>query len=106
MNKTTVTRPFQDVTTELQINLGFWETDHPPLPLVNIITSLFGQKPSWSDVIYISDKGASFDERDSWESDHPPLPLVNIITYFPLRANCWLREGVGGQFPRNLIDPT
>ena len=64
MNKTTVTRPFQDVTTELQISLGFWETDHPP------------------------------------------LPLVNIITYFPLWANSWLREGVGGQFPRNLIDPT
>ena len=64
MNKTTVTRPFQDVTTELQINLGFWETDHPP------------------------------------------LPLVNIITYFPLWANSWLKGGVGGQFPRNLIDPT
>ena len=36
------------------------------------------------------------------ETDHPPLPWVNIITYFPLGANCWLREGVGGQFPRNL----
>ena len=36
------------------------------------------------------------------ETDHPPLSWVNIITYFPLGANCWLREGVGGQFPRNL----
>ena len=28
--------------------------------------------------------------------------LVNINTYFSLRAKCWLREGVGGQFPRNV----
>ena len=30
------------------------------------------------------------------------LPLPNINTYFPLRAKCWLRGGVGGQFPRNV----
>ena len=28
--------------------------------------------------------------------------LVNINTYFSLRAKCWLRGGVGGQFPRNV----
>ena len=28
--------------------------------------------------------------------------LVNINTYFSLRAKCRLREGVGGQFPRNV----
>ena len=36
------------------------------------------------------------------ETAHLPLPEVNIITYFPLRANCWLKGGVGGQFPRKL----
>ena len=33
---------------------------------------------------------------------HLPLPLANINTYFSLRAKCWLRGGVGEQFPRNL----
>ena len=28
--------------------------------------------------------------------------LVNINTYFSLRAKCWLRGGVGGQFPGNV----
>ena len=37
-----------------------------------------------------------------WEFAHLPLPKGNIITYFSLRAKCWLRGGVGGQFPRNL----
>ena len=36
----------------------------------------------------------------------PTPPLVNINTYFSLRAKCWAREGVGGQFSRNLkVDP-
>ena len=39
---------------------------------------------------------------DFWETAHLPLPYANIITYFSLRAKCWLRGGVGGQFPRNL----
>ena len=30
------------------------------------------------------------------------LMLVNINTYFSLRAKCWLRGGVGGQFPGNV----
>ena len=25
--------------------------------------------------------------------------LSNINTYFSLRAKCWIREGIGGQFP-------
>ena len=37
-----------------------------------------------------------------WETAHLPLPLANIITYFLLRAKCWLRRGVGDQFPGNL----
>ena len=40
---------------------------------------------------------------DSGETAHPPLPYANIYTYFSLRAKCWLRGGVGGQFPRNFI---
>ena len=32
----------------------------------------------------------------------PTLLLANINTYFPLRAKCWLRGGVGGHFPSNL----
>ena len=35
-----------------------------------------------------------------WETAHLPLPYAIIITYFSLRAKCWLREGVGGQFPQ------
>ena len=39
---------------------------------------------------------------DIFSSYHLPLPWANIIAYFSLRAKCWLRGGVGGQFPRNL----
>ena len=35
-----------------------------------------------------------------WETAHLPLPYANINTYFSLRANYWLRGGVGGQFPK------
>ena len=35
------------------------------------------------------------------ETAHLPLPLT--LTSFILRAKCWLRGGVGGQFPRNVI---
>ena len=35
-----------------------------------------------------------------WETAHLPLPYAIIITYFSLRAKCWLRGGVGGQFPK------
>ena len=38
----------------------------------------------------------------SLETAHLPLPYVNINTYFSLRAKCWIRGGVGGQFPRTL----
>ena len=37
-----------------------------------------------------------------WETAHSPLPYASINTYFSLRAKCRLREGVGGQFPRNV----
>ena len=37
-----------------------------------------------------------------WEIAHLPLAEANINTYFLLRAKCWLRGGVGGQFPRNV----
>ena len=37
-----------------------------------------------------------------WETAHLPLPQTNINTYFSLRAKCWCRGGVGGQFPRNV----
>ena len=35
-----------------------------------------------------------------WETAHLPLPQVNINTYFSLWEKCWVRGGVGGQFPR------
>ena len=35
-----------------------------------------------------------------WETAHLPLPYAIIIAYFSLRAKCWLRGGVGGQFPQ------
>ena len=38
-----------------------------------------------------------------WKTAHLPLPQANIYTYFSLRANCWLRGGVGGQFPRPFL---
>ena len=37
-----------------------------------------------------------------WETAHLPLSKANIDTYLSLRAKCWLRGGVGGQFPRNV----
>ena len=37
-----------------------------------------------------------------WETVHLPLPQANIKTYFSLRAQCWLRRGIAGQFPRYL----
>ena len=36
------------------------------------------------------------------ETAHRPLPCTNINTKFLLRAKCWLRGGVGGQFLRNV----
>ena len=37
-----------------------------------------------------------------WETVHLPLPQANIKSHFSLRAKCWLRRGVAGQFPGNL----
>ena len=37
-----------------------------------------------------------------WETVHLPLPQANIKTHFSLRAKCWLRRGIAGQFPRYL----
>ena len=37
-----------------------------------------------------------------WEIVHLPLPQAYIKTHFSLRAKCWLRRRVAGQFPRNL----
>ena len=50
---------------------------------------------------YQRQKKGSF--YDSGETDYLTLPYANIYTYFSLRAKCWLRGGVGGQFPRNFI---
>ena len=34
--------------------------------------------------------------------DYPPTPpKANININFSLRVKCWVRGGVGGQFPRN-----
>ena len=53
---------------------------------------------------YLLPKGTvtKFKQCDHYTSAHLPLPLVNINTYFSLRAKCWLRGGVGGQFPINV----
>ena len=37
-----------------------------------------------------------------WEIAHLLFPYSNVNTYFSRRAKCWLKGGVGGQFPRNL----
>ena len=37
-----------------------------------------------------------------WETAHLLLPEANINAYFSLKAKFWLREGVGGQFPRSV----
>ena len=37
-----------------------------------------------------------------WKPAHLPLPYANIKTEFSFRAKCWLRGGLGGQFPRDL----
>ena len=37
-----------------------------------------------------------------WENTHLPLLQANINAYFSFRAKCWLKGGVGEQFPRNL----
>ena len=37
-----------------------------------------------------------------WETAHIPLLLVNTNTYLSLKAKCWVKGGVGGQFPGNL----
>ena len=38
------------------------------------------------------------DQWGFWETAHLPLPWTKINSYFSLRAKCWLRGGVGGQF--------
>ena len=35
-----------------------------------------------------------------WETAHLPLPSADINTDFLLRAECWLRGGVGGQLTK------
>ena len=37
-----------------------------------------------------------------WETAHLPLPYANINAQFSLRAKCWLRGRVVGQFLGNL----
>ena len=32
----------------------------------------------------------------------PPTPPLSQHLYFSLKAKCWIRGEVGGQFPRNL----
>ena len=38
------------------------------------------------------------------ETAHLALPYANINSYSSLEK-CWLRGGVGGQFPRNVVRP-
>ena len=45
----------------------------------------------------------SLDHFRFLETAHLLLPYADINTYFPLWAKFWLRGGVGGQFPRNVI---
>ena len=59
----------------------------PPLPT------------SPSDPIFRSPHQATVADKCFWETTHLPLPLPNIFCLLPLRAKCWVREGVGGEFP-------
>ena len=46
-------------------------------------------------------KGSKKNDQLRFLGNCPPtLPYAIIITYFSLRAKCWLRGGVGGQFPK------
>ena len=45
------------------------------------------------------------DQFSFWKTAHLTVPYVNINNYFSLRAKCWVRRGVGRQFPRNLNWP-
>ena len=38
-----------------------------------------------------------------WETAHLPIRKPNIDTYFSPWAKCWVWEGVGGQFPSDII---
>ena len=51
-------------------------------------------KPSWN--------GPPTPPLSRHETVHLPLPWVVFNTYFSLKAKCWLRGGVGGQFPRHV----
>ena len=37
-----------------------------------------------------------------WETAHLPRPKPNILPQVRSKCQCWLGEGVGGQFPRNV----
>ena len=38
-----------------------------------------------------------------WQTTHLRLPKAYIKIYFSIREKCWLRGGVGGRFPRNVL---
>ena len=42
----------------------------------------------------------SLSDDDGSENVAKGINLHPYFNYFPLRANCWIRGGVGGQFPR------
>ena len=65
----------------------------------NIITSDFGPLDHWELALYKYCILYYIIITRFWETAHLPLPQAIINTYFSLRAKCWLKGGVGGQFP-------
>ena len=71
------------------------ETVHLPLPEAVMKLSTYPYpKPSWN--------CSPTPPLSRHDTVHLPLPWVVFNTYFSLTAKCWLRGGVGGQFPRNV----
>ena len=51
---------------------------------------------------YVGSFPETYNDTCFWDTAHLPLPYDNMNTYSSLRAKCWLKGGVCGQFPRNI----
>ena len=81
----------------IDLSAGSWKTrfkKNPILLTLRYRQLLLVSPPSYRPM-YPLNKNLGF-----WETAHLLLPWDNINTYFSLRAKCWLKGGVGGQFPK------
>ena len=74
---------------------------YPPTIKITMLTFLVKKKVVWS--FPGQDNNLISMDHYTFLGNCPPTPPRNQHeTYFSLRAKCWLRGGVGGQFPRNV----